>query len=110
MTTLDDYLDFNDLDGIRLNGHRIWLHDLLYEVVFNYRTVEELTVRFPSLRLDEIYACLLYYETHRQACLQQLAEHLEGSRRNFESHAAESRETMEQLRRRKFEQLASSGA
>ena len=32
----NDYLDFTDPDGVRLKGHRVWLNDLLYEVVFNH--------------------------------------------------------------------------
>jgi len=106
----NEYLDTQDADGTRLRGHRIWLNDLLYEVVFNYRTVEELSSRFPSLRQDEIYACLLYFETHRETCLRDLTCHIDWSRSNIEAHAEESRNVMDQLRRRKLERLATPGA
>jgi uncharacterized protein (DUF433 family) len=106
---VDDYLDNQDPDGTRLKGHRIWLNDLLYEVVFNYRTVEELAGRFPTLRMDEIYACLLYFETHREACLKNLTEHVDWSRSNVETHAQESREVMARLRQRKLQQMMAAG-
>jgi hypothetical protein len=106
---VEDYLDINDPDGIRLKGHRIWLNDLLLEVVFNYRTAEDLAVRFPTLRIDEIYAAMLYFETHRELCLKNLSEHLDWCRRNAESHAEESREMMERLRQRKLDRLLATG-
>jgi uncharacterized protein (DUF433 family) len=107
---VDDYLDTQDPDGTRLKGHRIWLNDIVYEVVFNYRTVEELSARFPTLRMDEIYACLLYFETHREICLKDLTEHVDWSRRNIEAHAQESRDVMDRLRQRKLERIIAAGA
>ena len=107
---VDDYLDTEDPDGTRLKGHRIWLNDILYEVVFNYRTVEELAARFPTLKIDELYASLLYFETHREQCLKNLTDHLDWIRRNVDAHAQESREIMDRLRQRKLQSLTAAGA
>jgi len=100
----------DDPDGIRLKDHRIWLNDLLYEVVFNYRAAEELCLRFPTLKMDEIYAALLYFETHRKTCLENLTNELDASRRNMEANARDSRATMERLRQRKIERTSTAGA
>jgi hypothetical protein len=108
--TFEEYLDFDDPDGIRLKGHRIWLNDLLYEVVFNYRAAEELSIRFPTLRMDEIYASLLFFETHRKTCLERLTDQLDASRQNIETHAQDSRATMERLRQRKIERTSTARA
>jgi uncharacterized protein (DUF433 family) len=108
--TFEEYLDLDDPDGIRLKGHRIWLNDLLYEVVFNYRSAEELSIRFPTLMMDEVYAALLYFETHRKMCLENLTDALDASRRNIEAHAQDSRAAMERLRQRKMERAGTAGA
>lgn len=53
---VDDYLDAEDPDGTRLKGHRIWLNDILYELVFNYRTLlwDLATLSLPAEFTDQI--------------------------------------------------------
>jgi uncharacterized protein (DUF433 family) len=59
------YLDLSDADGPRLVGHRIWLDQLLYEVVKHRRNADQLIERFPTLDRQTVYACLLYFEQNR---------------------------------------------
>ena len=66
------YLDLTDPDGPKLVGHRIWLDQVLYEVVHNRRNADQLIERFPTLNSETVYACLLYFEQNRSACLTRL--------------------------------------
>ena len=80
------YLDLTDPDGPKLVGHRIWLDQLLHEVVQNRRDVDELIERFPTLDRQTIYACLLYFEQNRPSCLARL--YGEASRKQANSASA----------------------
>jgi uncharacterized protein (DUF433 family) len=68
----DEYLDLTDPDGPKLVGHRIWLDQLLYEVVHHRRDADQLIERFPTLDRPTVYACILYFEQHRTECLTRL--------------------------------------
>jgi uncharacterized protein (DUF433 family) len=61
---LEDYFAVLDADDIRIKGHRIGIEDLLLLYLDGY-SPEEIAVRFPSLRLDQIYATLTYYHARR---------------------------------------------
>ncbi|HLC16365.1 MAG TPA: DUF433 domain-containing protein [Thermodesulfovibrionia bacterium] len=58
---LEDYFDFLDFNDIRIKGHRIGIESILYEYIYNEKTPEEMTKRFPSITLEQIYASILYY-------------------------------------------------
>jgi hypothetical protein len=73
-------------------------------------TVKPRAQRSPTLKMDEIYAALLYFEIHRETCLEKLTDELDASRRNMEAHAQDSRATMERLRQRKMERAGTAGA
>jgi len=64
---IEDYFDFLTSDEIRIRGHRIGIEDVLYEYIYNEMTPADLTARFPSLSLEEIYAALLYYHRNQEA-------------------------------------------
>jgi uncharacterized protein (DUF433 family) len=100
---LEDYFELDDPDGIRIRGHRIWLHHVLYEVVYQGMTAEGLMDRFRTLRREEIYACLLYIEQHREELIHKLNEELARQEKVFAEHAAESEAMFEKLRRRMAE-------
>ena len=61
---LEDYFDALAADDIRIKGHRIGIEDLWLLYLDGY-SPEEIAARFPSLRLDEIYATLTYYHVRR---------------------------------------------
>jgi len=63
---LEDYFDFLAPDDIRIKGHRVGIESVLYEYLFRERTPEQIAQRFPSLTLEQIYATILYYLSHRE--------------------------------------------
>lgn len=63
---LEDYFDFLAPDDIRIKGHRVGIESVLYEYLFRERTPEQILQRFPSLTLEQIYATILYYFSHRE--------------------------------------------
>lgn len=63
---LEDYFDFLAPNDIRLKGHRIGIESVLYEYIHRAQTPEEITVRFPTLSLEEIHATILYYLQHKE--------------------------------------------
>ena len=63
---LEDYFDFLAPDDIRIKGHRVGIESVLYEYLFRERTPEQIVQRFPSLTLEQIYATILYYLSHRE--------------------------------------------
>jgi uncharacterized protein (DUF433 family) len=78
----DQYIDLTDPDGAKLVGHRIWLDQLLYEVVQNRCDVDQLIERFPTLDRQTIYACLLYFEQNRTQCLTRLYADIDRAQAN----------------------------
>ena len=83
---IEDYFDFSDPTEIRIQGHRIWMHDVLREYIHRERTVEELAERFPTLKRDELLAALLYYHRNKDALDEHLADFLDDCRRARETH------------------------
>ncbi|MEK7440265.1 MAG: DUF433 domain-containing protein [Chloroflexota bacterium] len=63
---LEQYFDFLAPDDIRIKGHRIGIESVLYEYLFREQTPEQILRRFPSLTLEQIYATILYYLSHRK--------------------------------------------
>ncbi len=75
---LEDYFDFLEPDDIRIKGHRIGIESVLYEYIHRAQTPEEIVESFPTLRLEDIYATILYYQhnkTEVEACLAAWIEH-----------------------------------
>ncbi len=58
---LDDYFEQLAADDIRVKGTRIGIESVLYEYVHRSQTAEAIAARFPSLRLDQVYATILWY-------------------------------------------------
>jgi uncharacterized protein (DUF433 family) len=107
---VEDYLELNDPDGIRIKGHRIWMNDLLYEVIYNGLGPDGLLERFPSLTREKIYAALLYFERHRSELIQKLNEELARQERVWAEDAAENAALREKLLRRAAELSERAGA
>ena len=65
MLNLEDFFDFTDQPpAIRLKGHRIGIEHVL-ELYKEGQRAEEIAATFPSLRLEEVYASILYYLLNR---------------------------------------------
>lgn len=106
---VEDYLELDDPDGIKIRGHRIWMNDLLMAHLYNWMGAEGLLERFPTLNREKIYAALLYFEQHREELTRKLEEDIERQERNYTEHAAEyERKRAELVRRRDGHQKAAS--
>jgi uncharacterized protein (DUF433 family) len=73
---LEDYFDFQRDDDIRLKGSRIGIESVLYEYVHREQTPEAIQRRFPTLRLEQVYATILYYLANRERVSAYLADWL----------------------------------
>jgi uncharacterized protein (DUF433 family) len=76
-----EYLDLADVDGPKLVGHRIWLFNVLYEHLYNHRRADQIIECYPTLSMEKVYACLLYYEQNKNACRTMIDEELERQER-----------------------------
>lgn len=63
---LEDYLDFQAPDVIRLKGHRIGLEHVIERYQEGY-SAEEIAREFLGLELPLIYAAITYYLLNRAA-------------------------------------------
>ena len=61
---LEDYLDFQKPDVIRLRGHRIGLEHVI-EAYKEGETPEQIVAYYKSLSLEEVYAVIAYYLRNR---------------------------------------------
>src|SRR5262245_21219197 len=85
----EDYLEFVSPQEIRINGHRVWIQDVLFCHLDERMGPRELAKRFPSLAMEEIEAVLAYHAQHRpevDAYLQAEREYLERSRREYQAN------------------------
>ncbi len=62
---LEDYLDIQSNDDIRIRGHRIGLEQIVDLYQQGY-TPEQIMLEFPGLELEKIYGVITYY-LHNQA-------------------------------------------
>lgn len=104
---LEDYFDFLAPNEIRLKGHRIWIEDVLYEYIHNAQPPEKMAARFPTLRLDQIYATILYYLQHQEELDRYLANWLAHGERMREQQARHPTPAMLRLRRIRAERQKS---
>jgi uncharacterized protein (DUF433 family) len=58
------YFDFLDKDDIRVKGTRVGIETVL-EDYLNGSSPEEISVRYPTLTLEQIYATITYYLRNR---------------------------------------------
>jgi uncharacterized protein (DUF433 family) len=72
-TILEDYFDFSEPEEIRIQGHRVYLHHVLFDYV-DGATFEKLCQDFETLSKDKVLACLLYYHRNQEAMNKYLAE------------------------------------
>ena len=103
-TILEDYFDFSDPEEIRIQGHRVYLHHVLFEYVDGL-TCEQLVERFSTLAKDKVLACLLYY--HRNQT--ELDVYLAKLRKHFADEEAKSRSQHGNLREELLRRLHDRG-
>ncbi len=57
---LEDFFDFLADDDIRIRGTRIGIESVLYDYVYRKQTAEQIAESFPSLKIQQVYATILY--------------------------------------------------
>lgn len=62
---LEDYLDFQSDDAIRLRGHRIGLEHVVERYHEGY-SPEQIALEYPGVSLEQIHAVIAYYLHHQQ--------------------------------------------
>jgi uncharacterized protein (DUF433 family) len=97
---LNDYFDFVSPGEIRPKGHRVWIEHILYEYVHRGQTPEQIAANLPTLRLDQIYATILYYLLNKEAVSAYLADWLEHSERAYAEQMRNPDPRLIQLRER----------
>ncbi len=100
---LEDYFEFEPLETIRIKGHRIWLHDVIQEYLFREMTPNELAQRFPTLNLEQIYACLLYYHQNKEKVDNYIAILAEQQRQAYERQKVECADLIDRMQKLKDE-------
>ena len=78
---LEDYFDFLAPDDIRIKGHRVGIENILYEYIHRAKTPEEISERFDTIRLEDIYATILYYLHNKEQIDAYLTDWIEWGRR-----------------------------
>lgn len=71
---LESYFDFLSPDDIRISGTRIGLESVLYEYIYGSQSPETIAGRYPSLSVEQVYAAILYYLSHRRQMESYLAD------------------------------------
>lgn len=61
---LEEYLDIQGPDDIRLKGHRIGLEHIV-ERYDNGYSAEQIALEYPGVSLEQIYAVIAYYLHHQ---------------------------------------------
>lgn len=85
---VEDYLDIQAPDVIRIKGHRIGIEHLVRYYQEGY-SPEQIADTFPGLALEVVYAVLAYYLRHRaeiDAYIARLESEAETARREWAAH------------------------
>ncbi len=100
---LQDYFDFLADDDIRVKGSRVGIESVLYEYIYRGQTAEQIAARFPTLKLEQIYATILYYLHNREKIEIYLLNWLNFSRKMREEQAENPPPVILRLRKLKAE-------
>src|SRR5947209_17113476 len=79
---LEEYFDFLTPSDIRIRDHRIGIETILDEYLSAGHTPEEIQRLYPTLRLAEVYATILYYLENQKAVSRYLTDWAEYCRRS----------------------------
>jgi len=102
---LEEYFDFFAKDDIRIKGTRIGIETVLYEFIHRSQSPEEIASTYPSLKLEQVYATILYYLHNREAVTKYLTNWMEWSREMRRQQAANPSPEIQRLRKIKAERL-----
>ena len=74
---IEEYFDFLAADDIRIKGTRIGIESVLYEYIHRAQTPEQISERFHTLTLEQVYATILYYLRSPEKTGAYLADYLQ---------------------------------
>ncbi len=100
---LEDFFDFLATDDIRIKDSRVGIESVLYEYIYRGQTAEQIAERFPTLKLEQIYATILYYLHNREKVETYLLDWLNFSRKMREEQAENPPPVVLRLRKLKAE-------
>lgn len=78
---LEEYFEFLGPNDIRLRGSRVGIELVLDEYVHRGQEPAAIAAQFPSLRLEQVYATILYYLRNQAEISPYLARWVEYCRR-----------------------------
>ena len=102
---LETYFDFLADDDIRVKGTRIGIESVLYEYIYRNKTAEQIAERFPALKLEQIYATILYYLQNREKVEAYLLDWLSFNQKVRENQARNPPPVVLRLQKLKKEDL-----
>ncbi|MBP0019939.1 MAG: DUF433 domain-containing protein [Cyanobacteria bacterium SBLK] len=96
---IEDYFDFQRPDDIRLKGTRVGIENILYEYLYHSRSPEEIVNCFSSIKLEQVYATILYYLHNKETVSQYLTDWLEWGHEQWKQQQLNPTPTMLRLRK-----------
>jgi uncharacterized protein (DUF433 family) len=102
---LEDYFDFLADDDIRIKGSRIGIESVIYDYVYRNQTAEQIAESFPSLKIEQVYATILYYLNNRKKIEKYLLDWLSFSREMREKQKQNPPPVVLRLQKMKKEDL-----
>lgn len=103
---LEEYFDFLDPLDIRVKGTRIGIETILWDYLELGSTAEDITSRYRTLTLEQVYATLTYYwRTPEQMdeYLRRVAEEIQRQRREYELTLPPGTRRLRELARKRDE-------
>ncbi len=103
---LSEYFDFFDADDIRIKGTRIGVETVLNDYL-NAVSPEEIAIRYPTLKLEQIYATITFYLHHQKEIdqyLEQWRKYTEESWKQQKQHPSSAVARLQKIKRQRLEQ------
>jgi len=94
---LEDYFDVEDVEVIRIAGHRIGIEHVL-ELYQEGYSPEQIALEFPGLSLEKIYATITYYLHNRDAIDAYLVRSRDRAEQAYQAWAAQPSPLIQRLR------------
>ena len=100
METLEDYFEYLDPTQIRIKGHRIGIEHVI-ELYQAGQGPDEIARQYPTLRLEDVYATILYYLRNQgeiDAYLARIEEIVRHDMAESDAHPSPARQRLSMLR------------
>src|SRR5437016_6121955 len=81
---IEDYFDFLSDDDIRIKGTRIGIESVLYAYIHRGQSAEQIAKRYHTVKLEQVYATILYYLHNKEKVSDYIAAWLEFGRKGRE--------------------------